>query len=332
MPWLLLAGKRVATSFPPTAIPLFFAAVLVAILASSPAEAQNCTVTNASGSYGNVNVLSGASADTTSSFTVSCTGNTNATVRLCIEMSAGSPTDGSKRALSNGTKFLDHEFYSDASRTQLWGSWGAVVTAYGSAGVTQDLALGLSGSANRTFTVYARVLANQQTATPLTYSWSGTSPGIKYGYRGSTACPTGSKTTTGGSTVWTATVLANCSVSATGVNFGSSGPITSNVDATGTVTVQCTNSTPYTIALNGGNAGASNPTQRKMSKAAETITYGLYQNSARSQPWGSTSGTNTVAGTGTGSNQALTVYGRVASQTTPSPGTYTDSVIVTVTY
>jgi len=136
----------------------------------------------------------------------------------------------------------------------------------------------------------------------------------------------------GGTTIWTATVLANCSVSATGVNFGSSGPINTNIDATGTVSVQCTNATPYTVALNGGNAAAGDPTQRKMSKGSETITYGLYQNSARNLPWGSTSGGNTVGGTGSGASQALTVYGRVASQAMPSPGTYTDTVVVTVTY
>jgi spore coat protein U-like protein len=96
--------------------------------------------------------------------------------------------------------------------------------------------------------------------------------------------------------------------------------------------VQCTNATPYTVGLNGGNSGAVDPTNRKMSKGSETIIYGLYQNSARTQPWGSTSGANTVGGTGTGSSQGLTVYGRVASQTTPSPGSYTDSVVVTVTY
>ena len=45
-----------------------------------------------------------------------------------------------------------------------------------------------------------------------------------------------------------------------------------------------------------------------------------------------TGGSGGVGGTGTGSNQPLTVYGRVASQATPSPGTCTDSVIVTVTY
>jgi spore coat protein U-like protein len=311
---------------------LLIASVCAATIASSAAQAQSCTVTNASGSYGNVDVLSGTVADTTSTFTVTCTGNKNKTVHLCIEMSGGSPSDAGKRALSNGARFLDHEFYSDPSRTQLWGSWGAVVPAYGAGGVTQDLPIGSNGSASQSFTLYARILANQQSSAPLTYSWSSASPGIEYSYKGNTPCPNGSNTTTGGATVWTATVLANCKVSATGVNFGSSGPITSNVDATGTVSVQCTNSTPYTVALNGGNAAASDPTKRKMSKGAETITYGLYQNSARSQPWGSSSGTNTVGGTGTGSSQPLTVYGRVASQTTPSPGSYADSVVVTVTY
>jgi spore coat protein U-like protein len=48
--------------------------------------------------------------------------------------------------------------------------------------------------------------------------------------------------------------------------------------------------------------------------------------------WGSTVGTNTESGTGTGSTQSLTVYGRVASQTTPNPGTYSDTIVVTVAY
>jgi spore coat protein U-like protein len=310
---------------------IHLAILALAILGCAPAQAQTCTVGAASGAYGNINVLSGAADDTTSTVTVSCSGTKNTTVRLCIELSAGSSTDAGKRALSNGTRFLDHEFYSDAGRTQVWGSWGSVVTAYSSGGVTQDLALGSTGSASVSLTVYARVLASQQSAAPLTYTWSATSPGIKYANKGTAACPTGSKTATGGAATWTATVLSNCVVSASGVNFGSAGIIAANVDATGSTTVQCTNSTPYTVALDGGTSGATDPTQRKMSKGAEKITYGLYQDSARSQGWGNTTG-QTVGGTGTGSSQALTVYGRVASQTTPSAGSYSDSVVVTVTY
>ena len=57
-----------------------------------------------------------------------------------------------------------------------------------------------------------------------------------------------------------------------------------------------------------------------------------YRDLARTLPWGSTIGTNTVAGTGTGSAQAYTAYGHVPAQATPSAQTYTDTIVVTVTY
>ena len=73
-------------------------------------------------------------------------------------------------------------------------------------------------------------------------------------------------------------------------------------------------------------------TTRKMTSGANTINYSLYQNSSRTTVWGNTVGTNTVSGTGSGLGQALTVYGRVPPQTTPAPGTYTDTIVATVTY
>jgi spore coat protein U-like protein len=71
-----------------------------------------------------------------------------------------------------------------------------------------------------------------------------------------------------------------------------------------------------------------------MTKAStsNTTTYSVYRNSGHSQVWGNTTGTDTQSGTGTGSSQSLTVYGRVPSQTTPPPGIYTDTIVVTVTY
>jgi spore coat protein U-like protein len=89
---------------------------------------------------------------------------------------------------------------------------------------------------------------------------------------------------------------------------------------------------PYTAALDGGQAGAADPTQRKMSKASEQVTYGLYRDAARTLPWGSTAGTNTVSGAGDTTVQNLAVYGRIPAQPTPSPGLYTDTVVVTVSY
>ena len=130
----------------------------------------------------------------------------------------------------------------------------------------------------------------------------------------------------------TATDVTTCSVSATDVNFGSAGVLQAALTGTGTLTATCTSSAPYTIALNGGNDAATDPTLRKMSKGNEKITYGLYRDSARTQPWGNSSGVITAAGTGSGLAQSLTVYGRVPAQTTPSPGAYTDTVVVTLTY
>jgi spore coat protein U-like protein len=69
-----------------------------------------------------------------------------------------------------------------------------------------------------------------------------------------------------------------------------------------------------------------------MASAGTNVIYGLYRDSARSLPWGSTVGTNTASATGTGLSQGETVYGRIAPQTTPKPSAYSDTIIVTVAY
>jgi len=58
----------------------------------------------------------------------------------------------------------------------------------------------------------------------------------------------------------------------------------------------------------------------------------LYSDSAHTQVWGNTIGTNTVTGTGTGTAQTLTVYGRVPQQSTPAAGTYTSTITATITF
>lgn len=68
-----------------------------------------------------------------------------------------------------------------------------------------------------------------------------------------------------------------------------------------------------------------------MALGSQAVTYGLYKDAARSQPWGS-AGTQLVTGSGAGAAQNLPVYGRVLPQSTPPAGSYTDTVVVTVTY
>ena len=128
------------------------------------------------------------------------------------------------------------------------------------------------------------------------------------------------------------TITSSCTVSATAMAFGSSGVIVANIDNTSTITVTCTNTTPYNVGLDAGTATGATVTTRKMTAGGATVNYALYQNAGRTTNWGNTVGTDTEAGTGNGSGQALTVYGRVPSQSTPAPGAYSDTITVTVTY
>ena len=48
--------------------------------------------------------------------------------------------------------------------------------------------------------------------------------------------------------------------------------------------------------------------------------------------WGNGTASSTHSGTGTGSTQSLTIYGRLPSLANVIPGSYTDTVTVTVTY
>jgi len=129
--------------------------------------------------------------------------------------------------------------------------------------------------------------------------------------------------------VLTATCVIN---SASTLNFGTQGVLQANVDQTSTIAVQCTDTTPYDIGLDAGTGSGASVATRKMTSGGATVNYRLYSDAGRSTVWGNTVSTDTVSAVGTGAAQSYTVYGRVPPQTTPAPGTYTDTVTVTVTY
>jgi spore coat protein U-like protein len=129
----------------------------------------------------------------------------------------------------------------------------------------------------------------------------------------------------------TATVQATCVVSATAMAFGTYTAVVAN--GTSTVSVTCTNTTTYNVGLNAGLATGATVTTRKMTGPASALLgYSLFSDAARTTNWGQTIGTDTVAGTGNGSAQVLTVYGNVAAGQYVAPGAYTDTITATVTY
>lgn len=293
-----------------------------AVAAPSP----TCTVSMTTISFGNVNVLAGSPVDITATITVTCSGGAGTGDRLCISIGAGSASDATSRQLTGpGGATLRHDLYSDSARSVLWGSWQ---TGFDTAGVQLDVAQ----NSTTPVTVYARLFGSQQAAAAGTYSSTFTAnPFVQYGNKGASACPTGNLTTST-STSASATVATSCNVSATTLNFGTVGILNNNVDASSTVTATCTSGAPYNIGLDAGTGSGATVTTRKMTGGSTTVNYTMYSNSGRTSVWGNTVGTDTVAGTGTGLGQNYTVFGRVPSQTTPSPATYTDTIVTTVTY
>ncbi|WP_298015685.1 spore coat U domain-containing protein [uncultured Castellaniella sp.] len=130
----------------------------------------------------------------------------------------------------------------------------------------------------------------------------------------------------------TLTIQADCSIAANPLNFGAKGVLSANVDAQTTVSVTCSNTTPYQVGLNAGLGAGATVANRLMTggKTSATVAYQLYQDTARSTVWGNTQATDTVGGAGNGTAQALTVYGRIKPQATPAPDTYKDTVTATV--
>jgi len=131
----------------------------------------------------------------------------------------------------------------------------------------------------------------------------------------------------------TITLQASCQVVSTNtLDFGTQNLLSANVDVQANFTVQCTSTTPYNIGLNAGSTAGGTVATRLMTSGAATVQYLMYSDAGRTVNWGNTPATDTVSGTGNGSAQVLTVYGRVPAQATPAPAGYSDTVTVTINY
>jgi spore coat protein U-like protein len=144
-----------------------------------------------------------------------------------------------------------------------------------------------------------------------------------------------------------AMAAVDCAVGATGVAFGVYDPLVATADdSTGTITVTCSYIAPgptadasYTVTLSPGASGVYS--QRRMQAGTSQLGYNLFGDAARTQVWGNATGGTTIIsgsmrlgpGVGNGTRTAThTVYGRVPAGQDAAPGTYSDSILVTLTF
>lgn len=130
------------------------------------------------------------------------------------------------------------------------------------------------------------------------------------------------------------TIVKECQIaSSQDLDFGTNGVLTEELTATSTISLVCSSGTPYTVGLGAGLSADATVTNRHMIGPDNAlISYGLFRDAGFNSNWGNTPGTDTYGGTGTGTTEVLTVYGRVPPQTTPVAGDYSDTVAVTVSY
>lgn len=140
----------------------------------------------------------------------------------------------------------------------------------------------------------------------------------------------------------TAHAIANCTVTASNVVFGSYNFTNSSpTEVTGNVQVSCSLIglisllVSYEILLDTGNSGSYIP--REMNNGTDQLQYNLYTNAARTSIWGDgNSGTAKITdGYLLGLFTVVRdypVYGTIPSGQNISAGVYTDTIIVTVNY
>jgi spore coat protein U-like protein len=133
----------------------------------------------------------------------------------------------------------------------------------------------------------------------------------------------------------TLAIQGACTVSANALNFGTTGVLGTLVNQSTTLSVICSNTTPYNVGLDAGTVSGSTVSARLLAGTATgntstTISFQLYQDAGHTTIWGNTQSTDTVAGTGNGTTQPISVYGQVPVQSTPKPDTYQTTITATV--
>jgi len=234
----------------------------------------------------------GALLNGTSTGRVTCAGAW--TVPLDAGTGVGA-TETIRKMTGPGGAELSYQVFQDAARTINWGNTTGTE---------------LTGTGNTNITFYSQIPAGQYVV-PGTY--------------------TDTLTTATATFTVTAVVAKDCTVSATNLAFGNyAGAL---INSTSTISVTCTSTTAYNVGLNAGLATGATVTNRSMTgPGSALLSYKLFSNSGHTTNWGNTVGTDTVAGTGNGVIQPLTVYGQVPAGQFVTPGSYTDTITATVTY
>ena len=331
---------------------LVLCAALWGLPAREAAAAPSCTGTMSNLNFGDVDLVSGGSLTATATATWRCENDANGVryMRVCFNIG-----DGSASIASGGNHWnprilrdsagneMDVQFYQGATGA-IWGSSTQVIADPYDVVVTLPPRNNSNSPSVTSGTFDLRgVILTGQAGLPngsYTSSFAGNHTALRYTAASTSSSGIGdcnSATTDGGTFAFSvaANVVKSCVVTADPLDFGSVDGIVSsaNIDAQTTIYLTCSRPTAYRVLLIPSNNSTTGTSAMKglSSGNADTVPYQLYRNAARSQQWGNQTA-NSPTGTGTGTAQSLTVYGRVPGLPNVRPDNYKDTVTVSVTY
>lgn len=337
--WLTWLGRAAVATLLPLAWPTTVSAAVT-----------SCTASIDSFAFGSISLTSSSPM----SGTVSVYCNTQfvaltltVTVKYCLSVGIGTGGAGpmlTPRWMKNPTgESLQLDLSHDAAHVQNVGSLFTPSRPPFTGTMTYLSILGLIGSGYAQHTLHARVPAQPLAAVgSYTSDFAGDHTELSYRYSdvllaaAPTSCTAGG---TGGASmvrspfIATARVDPECHVNAaTDMDFGTvPGVISSPVNASSAVTMTCRRNTPWQMSLSDGQ-NADGPVRRMSNPNGSRLSYELYRDPAMTQRFGQTENVDRLVGTGTGTSQTVNLYGRINSPQSVPVGTYSDRVIVTVTY
>lgn len=265
-------------------------------------------------------------------------------VGMCFAIGPGSPapptTIANRMMTSQSGDSLSFQIYKDPSLSQVWGDSPAQPSYLA---IEIDYPVTLYTQKHGQIKIYGSVADLSQMAAG-SYRSVFNDARLIYSYRESKN-PNAPKCAQGnsGTTEYfpfeaLVTVPPSCTVvTASDMNFSPggmplSGTSTGNLTSSSTIGLTCTNRTAWQVGLDQGlNPTGIGGSRQMCNPGGACIAYQLTQPGG-TVPWGDDLGANTVDGLSSGTQQTLTVNGRVNDQPLTQAGRYSDTVKVILTY
>lgn len=313
--------------------PLSLLMLPLAVLA--PLAAQACTMTETGGALPSVatqRIGSGPTVTGSASFSFQCAG-------VVLALANGQPTlKGQIQSattgltLKNGSHQIPYQIFSNASYSAGYTSGVLLVDLNGSSlvglltagsGTTIPLYIATTPGPNIPAGVYTDTVQ-------VNWDYRNICEGLIGALGICVGVPNNGNTTR--SLIISLTVSNDCAITAPPVSFGSAPLLAGFPTVSQNISLQCSRGMVYTVGMSTGNHASGG--RRRMGSGTARLAYDIFK--ADNTVWGSANASTRAAGPApaTGNSwQTIPYTARIyQDQANPAPGTYTDNVVVDVSF